>query len=945
MSRSAPLLERDSELAVLESAATNAAVGAGSVVLIAGAAGVGKSALLAAGGAAARRQGVAVYNARGSELEQELPFGVIRQLLEPALGRLGPSEHAGLFGGAAAPAERLFRDVPLDQRAAGDGFAILHALFWLLSGLAERPVMLAVDDLHWVDPPSLRALHYLAGRIVELPVLLAATLRRHDSTPGAELAGRFEEAPGVQTLELAALSRSAAAALVRKEIPGADPELCAAFVESSAGNPFYLRELLRTVTVPRAQGLTVDHVRGAALSAVGDRILRRLAAGAGGVAPRLAKAMAVLGASGRLDAAAAVAGLEAGPAAEAALAMRRAEILGTEDPFTWVHPLVQRSIYDGLTVVERDQLHDRAAGVLELAGAGPGVIAVHLGARRPAGSSRVVGALLAAVDDALGRDAPELAVNLLDRALAEGAEQPNRATLLLRLGQVEVTRRNPAAAEALREARRLTRDIRLRTLAALALAESLVFEGRWEEATSLTEEALREVEGGDEDLALELELARALICAMDPQLATSFHRDRVRLHGLASGRSWPARALSAALAMTDSLAGEPHEQVIALCDHALADGVLLGERGAGAFSPGHIGVALIAVDELDRGMRLADELEGAARTQGSVANTVVAALLRGIGLVRRGELGAADELLRPVIELAAEQGILLLEVTGLFYAVDAMLERSSLEDLGQLARSLVMPPAFAEAAGGAWLGFCRGRLLAEQGAQAEAQIELEHAVSIFGALNFGPLHAPARSALALVLPLDERERARELADEELVLARRAGLPRACGIALRAAGLLAEPADRIGLLRESATTLERSPARYEHALALLELGAALRRARRPLDAREPLEAALELGYACGAERLVERAREELIAAGRRPRRVARTGFAALTASERRVVRLAAQGRSNAEIAQALFLSVKTIETHLTNAYGKLGLAGAGARRQLPDIVAGYLATAA
>ena len=935
MSANPPLLERERELTMLASAGDAAASGAGSALLIVGAAGVGKSALLAAGIAAARERGLSLYSGRGSELEQGLPFGVMRQILDPALGRLTPTARARLFRGASAPAERLFRDVPLDQRVAGDGFAVLHALFWLIAGL-EQPAVLAVDDLQWVDPPSLRALHYLAGRIGELPVLMVLTLRDHEPTPVAELAADFQDALAADTITLSGLSPGAGQALVRDALPEADPELCAAFVESSAGNPFYLRELLRSVVATAGGAPTADDVRRTALDTVGDRVLRRLLALGDAAAP-LARAMAVLGTGGRLDHAAAVAELAAQPAATAALAMRRAEILATEDPFSWAHPLVRRSIYDGLNVVQRDQLHGRAAEVLARADAPPGARAAHLAALRPRGSVQVVQGLLLAAEDALGRNAPELAVTLLRRALQEEAPEPGRAVLLLRLGQVEVTQRKPAAAAALREAHKLAGDGRQRALAALGLAESLVFEGRWEEATQVTEDALAASDLRDDELALELELAHALICAMDPHLAATFHRDRPRLHELARGQSWPARALAAALAMTGSFAGEAPGHVLALCEHALAGGVLLAERGAGAFSSGHVGMALLAIDELDRAVILSDELETAARAQGSVANAIASALLRGAALVRSGELGAADELLRPVIEMAAREGMLLLAVTALWYAIDAIVERPSLAGLAELAQTLEMPPAMAEAAGGAWLGYCRGRMLTADGELALARAELERVVEIFGALQFGPVHASSRGALALALPPEARQTARELAAEELALARRSGVGRAIGVALRNAGLLAERSQRVALLAESVATLALSPARYEHACSLVELGAALRRDGRRLDAREPLESALELAHACGAERLGARAREELIAAGRRPRRVYRTGFAALTASERRVVRLAAEGRTNAEVAQALFLSVKTVETHLSNAYGKLGLSGSGARRRLPALV--------
>ena len=159
--------------------------------------------------------------------------------------------------------------------------------------------------------------------------------------------------------------------------------------------------------------------------------------------------------------------------------------------------------------------------------------------------------------------------------------------------------------------------------------------------------------------------------------------------------------------------------------------------------------------------------------------------------------------------------------------------------------------------------------------------------------------------------------------EELRLAAASGLPRPHGIALRAHALLATGETGIEALEASIALLERTPARLELARSLVELGAALRRSGRRADAREPLAAGRELAYACGADRLVARAGDELRAAGARPRRIARTGVDALTASELRAARLVAQGRSNAEVAQELFVSLKTVETHLSSAYAKLG----------------------
>lgn len=132
------------------------------------------------------------------------------------------------------------------------------------------------------------------------------------------------------------------------------------------------------------------------------------------------------------------------------------------------------------------------------------------------------------------------------------------------------------------------------------------------------------------------------------------------------------------------------------------------------------------------------------------------------------------------------------------------------------------------------------------------------------------------------------------------------------------------ADGIELLRDSVAAVEDSPAAYERARSLTELGAALRRAGHRRDAQQPLREALDLADRCGALRLARRAREELVAAGARPRRAALSGRESLTPSERRVAQLAADGLSNREIAQALFVTLRTVEGHLTQTYTKLDI---------------------
>jgi DNA-binding CsgD family transcriptional regulator len=182
-----------------------------------------------------------------------------------------------------------------------------------------------------------------------------------------------------------------------------------------------------------------------------------------------------------------------------------------------------------------------------------------------------------------------------------------------------------------------------------------------------------------------------------------------------------------------------------------------------------------------------------------------------------------------------------------------------------------------------------------------------------------------RSGAAMArLMRGERSEASRLAQEELERARWFGAPRRLGIALRVAGLCDDGPRGIELLEESVAVLRGSPARLELARSLCELGAALRRSKRRADSRPLLREALELAHRCGAEPLEERTGTELRASGARPRRPALSGVESLTASELRVCQLAAEGHSNAEIAQALFVTRRTVETHLGHAYRKLDI---------------------
>ena len=863
----ARLWQRERELAELRDALAAAADGRATVTLVAGAAGTGKSSLLAAATAELGPKPF-VRRARGSELERELPFGVVRQLLEAPMRSLPANERRRLLSGAAAPAERLFVEQPHGGGGGDGGFATLNGLYWLLAGMAaSRPLALMVDDVHWADADSVRALAYLAGRLDDLPIALVVAVRSNEPGAAAGLLAALEGDPRARRLDLHELEAHATAELVRSFLPDANDPLCAAFHESTGGNPFYLRELLRAVGSRRDGALSADDVRSAAVTTVGDRVRARVEA-LGPDATPLAESMAVLGMSGPLRIAAAVAGLDEDAAASLADRMSRAEILAGADPFEWIHPLVQRSLYDGLTVTRRDDLHAQAASAFEDSRAGPGIIAAHLAARRPERSPHVVSSLLRAADDAIARDAPEEAGSLVRRAIGEDAAEPSRAALLLRLGQIDVTRRDPAAAVHLREALDLLTDPRDRALAAMSLGEILVHAGDWDAAAQLIRDARAELGGADPELNLELDVSHALVCAFDPKLAAGFWRDRSRLVELASGESWAAHALCALLAATSAFRGEHLDEIVPLVERATGDGLLFAQRGAGAWTPAHVLAALALVEQHERADEVADDVSAAARAQGSVASALTAESQRGWSAARLGDLAAAEELLRPVEDTAHTNGMLLVLVNVLWFGRDLLVERASQADMAAVLESIDLPPAFEEAAGGAWVKAARGRVRIARGDLAGGVRDLRAAGGIYDRLGFGPLHDPWRSALALALPAGAADEALALVDAELEDAHRTGLARPLGVALRAKGLLAGGDDGVELLRESVAVLAGSPARFEHAQSIGALGAALRRGGRRADARAPLADGLEQAFRCGAERLVEHARAELIAAGAR-----------------------------------------------------------------------------
>src|SRR4051812_40151854 len=922
------LAERDAELAQVEQALAAAARGDGRLLLVEGPAGIGKSRLLAEVRRRAGEQGALVLSARGSELEREFPFGGVRQLFEGTLA--APAERDAALAGAAAGAATV-----LDAPATGDveaegSFAALHGLYWLALNLAARRfLVLLIDDLHWLDRPTLRWLAYLVGRLEGQPILVAATQRSTDPGTDPVLLGELRRDPATVLVRPDPLGEASVAALVRDRLgEEAAAAFCRACHRATGGNPLLLRELIAAL---ESDGVAPDAAHIGVIGDIGPHavsrtVLLRLAR-LSASAVEAARAVAVLNDGADPRHVAALSGLVPEEATAAFADLARVEILRPDPPLRFVHPLVRAAVYEELPPGERELRHARAAALLHEGGASPDAVAAQLLATPPGGRDWAADLLQDAGRAATRRGAADNAVALLRRALDEPPRPERRPSVLLELGLAEALTSAPAGVAHLREALPVTEDPAARVLIGNALGRTLLFTGHLEETEALARRLAAAFEPPPPDywgMMRALQLATH-ICGPTRPDGSPAAGESARLDADGPG----ACMLQSLASLSLNLRGHSARECASVAKRASADGELFRT------DPGFLDIATCQTLTMAE-----DDDAAAAAWQSSLAEAHRRGSLFAISGLHmwgswrfswRGELDEAAEFLA----MADRE----FELYG--YANNAVSYLSAFQALVALdredaaaARTFIGrgddagPPADGNRY---WRAAHVAVLLAEgryEDAVAEADIYAER----YAAFAPAPVSARWLGPRAIALArLGRQDEARADAEEEVRRARAWGAPAVVSRSLRA---LAEVKGAEGLpeLEEAVELTSTSTARLEHAKALAALGGLLRRRRRPGDAREPLRRALELAETCGASGLSAFARAELHAAGARPRREALRGVDSLTASERRVADLAAEGRTNREIAQELFVTPKTIEVHLGNAYRKLGVKS---RRQLGD----------
>jgi DNA-binding CsgD family transcriptional regulator len=874
--------------------------------------GLGKSTLLDVGGSALEEAGFVVLATRCSELERNHQGEVVSQLLRQAvleLGRLG-----------------------LEVRAEGDvsGLRVSDLSAASMQLAERRPVAVVVDDLQWCDRESSQALSYLARRTVPGQVLLVAATLPHQSSVEIGAADGIISEPSTRVFRLSELSLEAVRSVVADRLGElVAPELVTAYHERTLGNPFLLDALLTDAGRAGGEHPWLVDPRELAPPSVARSIRVRLAS-APAAAPAVLQAVSVLGEGAELAAIASLAEIDLAEASTAADALADAWILRRQRPLCFAYPLERATVYREMPPARRARVHGGAARLLAERGAPFDTVARHLVRTEPAGDPWIADELDRAARLFVGAKRFGWARRCLDRALMEPLASSDRARLLTALAAAEAAEGLPSTLVHLREAADLGADPSTLAEPALLLAEVVDDDTTRAELVALLKAIagrLDERADRPRELRLRLEVAAAIDLSPDGASVSAATIESL-LHGSQTGGTnlerralahlsaiyahHPQRRSADAVAdLAERLLDEDPLRVDDLVDVAIRTRALVALVRAGRF------------EAADAAARQAKATAQEAQRPGVV---VEFSNVLAYSMLLQGSLDVAEAECRHSLVLGAEGGGVsprsecLRQARAILAGV--YLARGRSELAADLLDAETGPRSFSSL------------LLLEQRAfwfvatdrPADALGVADRAADLarqWGIENPAATSWRAASVLAQ-LQIGSPGPARQLAAENVRLARVFGASWSLGQALRVAAAAAPASEQVDLLTEAVSVLERSGAELELARALVELGTVLRQRGAATEARAALRRGADLALRCGATPLVDRARLELRATGARPRRLALSGAGSLTPMERRVADMAVAGHLNSHIAKVLFISNKTVEGHLSRVYRKLGI---------------------
>ncbi|MFI1929002.1 MULTISPECIES: BREX system ATP-binding domain-containing protein [unclassified Streptomyces] len=893
------LFGRSAESKIVVEMLESAKGGVGSVALVEGIIGTGKTSFLRWAEQTAREQGMVILSATASPTEQHFSLGVVHQLLGTLPETAQKWDAAFASGGAPSGGGP---DIP--------DYALLAELCAGLGRAARRaPVLLTVDCVQHADSRSLLWLGFLGRRLDNLPVVLLATKRCGEPALDQHLLVEIME--GVRPdrhIHLHDLSPSAALDLA-VTLRGQDHGSVAALVADTGGNPYLLTEQLRTASThpsdrrpaePSGEGLRPGAVRERILC-----LLRRL--GPHGLA--IARAASILRTPLEPSILAALCGVPTEDACHTLTRLTESGLLCAER-MTFRHPVLAGLLYEDIPCAERGELHRLAACFMRRHGASCEDIAAHLLHSHRLDEPWMVRLLLDVAQGMVGRD-PSGARRLIDRAVLHG-----------------VPEEHAAHAEALRIQTLTALDLpaSARALTAHAAGACGPVE-RFREALRLSDIHLRL----DDPACARQALEQALRASGTPDPATAarlrerFTRIRIHEGTYRHGDGVEDRLERVLLLRTAT--GDSAAAVRRIADRILT----VPRTPYGSTTWYHALLAQLWAGDVDEAGRHMDTEVRLAHAEGTATRIVDAHAVRGLVQLHRGQLAEAEHDARTALELLTSIHADKYHVGALTRSVliDVALERGDIAMAGALLDEA--PMLLGEQPGTWWrlhLLHSAGRALGRMG-QAQQGLTLlarcGEELTRRGIVN--PAILPWLSSLStLRLSLRNVAAARSAAREETERAQRWGAPLALGRALTAQASAGSGSEALQLAERAVELLEPTPAPLVFAHALFAAGSAQRRSGKVRRTRELLHRANEVAISLGADGLVEAVQQELRHAGGRPDPRKDSAESLLTPTERQVSELAARGLSNRGIAQLLKVSLRNVESHLTHSYRKLRING-------------------
>jgi DNA-binding CsgD family transcriptional regulator len=917
------LIERDDELDALAVALVRLEDRVGGVVTVKGPAGLGKTTLVEHAIARATGAGVRVRTAAPGPQERHFAYGVMRTLLEAPLHDADDEERTRLLDGAAAPAG----DLLLRGTAPGPDAttSIAHSMLWLCTALTDgaAPLLLVIDDAHWADRPSLEVISYLARRVSDVPVLVVLAFRPDVPEAASDLLSLIGDGRFAESLSLRPLTVAGSAELIRSSAPATPMDVCRRCHDAAHGNPWLVGELGHQVASHGPSSLSFSGAADTTVRALARDVIARRLAALSPVDHAVSAALAVLGDGAPSHVVAAVAGVSLDAVSAARDALASAGLLGP-DGRGLAHALIAAAILENLSRAESERLHRDAARSLLAEGAESDVVAGHLLRCTPDGDRAASAVLREAASSALGRGAPDSAAAYLQRALDERAPGDDRGQLLAALAVATFDAGLPGARDRLREAVAQIGDHATRVELLTRLATWYVLDAGDDELSLLLAREVAAGHGPDTRLALEVAALEMLIMVPDrhPERASRLAAltdddgaDPTLERAVMAHRAWLATEL-----------GTPDADTCAGFARRALDGDLL-LREVGSRAGFHCCVrALIFTDHFAEAEAAITAMREDPVVRGSLRLRAGAAWYAAELAQRSGRIADAENEARLALDLTPDD-VNLFTGGAMEILVWALAARGAVAE----AHALLDEHGLADEIGGQiWeIGILHSRavLALAEGDFPRARDQAVHA----GRLRIdqgrpNPVWTPWRATAALALAHQGRQcEAAALAAEELALAEHFGAPAAVLAATHATAVAeADDARRLEICEAALLRVGNRGSVLELSRIRLELGHALTRLGRRVEARRSLQLVLADADRTGATVLAERARRELVATGLRPRRAQTEGMASLTPRQRQVCELAASGTTNRAIAQQLFLSVKTVETHLAAAYEKLGV---------------------